>query len=291
MGGASFDSLIHLDEFPSPTPQTIHQCRFQEGVGSTGVGKAVNLARLGFETTLQANVGKDMYGSRIEEFLQIPNLTFLPYYDAQGTERHVNLMDANGDRISIFVHNSSDNPPIDLEAYLPALLAADVVIINIVNYCRKMLAYCQAHQKEVWTDLHDYDGKNLYHQDFLDASSYVLVSSLSLPAYKTFMHEQIQKGKKIVICTHGKEGASLLSANGEWIDMPILSDFELVDSNGAGDAFFAGFVYAYQEKMPLRKCMQIATIVAGLAISSPLIAYPDLNKIAVEKMWEKYYQH
>lgn len=48
IGGVSFNTMVYLDTFPQPLPQTIFSTGFHETVGSTGAGKALNLRKLGF---------------------------------------------------------------------------------------------------------------------------------------------------------------------------------------------------------------------------------------------------
>jgi sugar/nucleoside kinase (ribokinase family) len=238
LGGASYDAIVHLDSFPIPTPQTIHQCQFHEAVGSTGVGKAANLCKLGFDVDLQILTGNDHQGVIIREYVSKLPLNLLNDTDPNGTERHVNLMNALGQRISIFLTSTSSNPPIQYEKYLPNIQAADLVVLNIVDYCRKFIPLLQEHKKEIWTDLHDYDGLNLYHQDFIEAANYIFMSSDNLPDYQDCMLKLIESGKKLLVCTHGSQGASLLTPDKHWIHTPVMDGFERVDTNGAGDAFF-----------------------------------------------------
>jgi sugar/nucleoside kinase (ribokinase family) len=96
ISGASYDSIVYLDKFPEPLPQTIHESVFSEGPGSTGVGKASNLCHLGFNTSLQILVGDDYYGKQIRDFLSGKPVNQLVDIDPKGTERHVNLMNKTG---------------------------------------------------------------------------------------------------------------------------------------------------------------------------------------------------
>jgi len=202
--------------------------------------------------------------------------------DPNGTERHVNIMDKQGRRISIFVNPTSDEPPLRYVAMEKEIVQADFVVLNIVNYCRNYIPLLKKHGKEVWTDLHDYDGTSDYHQDFINASDYVFMSSDNLPNYRKTMQEIMTAGKKLVVCTHGKGGATLLTSEGEWIDSPALDRYKLVDANGAGDAFFSGFLYAYKRNYELADCMQHGHILGGLCISSSHIAADDLSIAKVE---------
>ncbi len=287
-GGASFNSIIHLDEFPQPIPTTIHDCKFKEAVGNTGVGKAVTLSKLGFDVTFHAMIGQDLYAEKIKLFLDQPNLNFIYDIDPKGTERHLNLMNHKGERISIFMNSISNDPAIDYKIFEGYLKSSDYVVVNISNYCRNILPICKAKRISIWTDLHDYDGNSIYHQDFIEASDYIFLSSDNLKNYKPFMQKMINVGKKLVVCTHGKEGASALTKQG-WIETPAINDFKIKDTNGAGDAFFSGFMYGFSINYSLEKCMQYGTIAGGLCIQSENIANDNLSEKIIENEYLKYY--
>jgi sugar/nucleoside kinase (ribokinase family) len=152
------------------------------------------------------------------------------------------------------------------------------VVLNIVDYCRNFIPLLKENNKEIWTDLHDYDGENAYHQDFIVASDFIFMSSDNLPDYQDCMMRLIENGKKLLVCTHGSKGASLLTAQKQWIHTPVMDGFERVDTNGAGDAFFAGFLYGYTRNLSLDICMKAGHIVAGACITSPELAFPGLSE-------------
>ncbi|SNR83301.1 carbohydrate kinase family protein [Lutibacter flavus] len=289
MGGASYNSVITLDEFPQPVPTTIHNCHFNETIGNTGAGKALTSAKLGFDTTFHALIGNDSFGEKVSSFLQEPNLNFINDADPLGTERHLNIMNRNGERISIFTNPSSDVPNIDYTKFKDQLVASDYIIINIANYCRYILPLCKLLKKEIWTDLHDYDGKNKYHQDFINESDYIFLSSDNLKNYREFMIAQINNGKKIVVCTHGKGGATAFTKERKWIEVPIIDAYKMKNTNGAGDSFFLGFLYGFSKGYSIKKCMQFGTITAGLCIQSEFITNKNLSEFKVEKEHQKYF--
>ncbi|MFT4143620.1 MAG: PfkB family carbohydrate kinase [Mobilitalea sp.] len=49
-----------------------------------------------------------------------------------------------------------------------------------------------------------------------------------------------------------------------------------MDSNGVGDNFFSGFLYAYSKGYPVQRCLEYGTISAGLCINSRSIVIPYL---------------
>jgi sugar/nucleoside kinase (ribokinase family) len=209
---------------------------------------------------------------------------FLYDIDPQGTERHVNLMAEDGGRISIYVAYASLEPRVSLTALEPVIAASNFVVINIINYCRWLIPLARRLGKPIWCDLHDWDGKNDYHRDFVAAADYVFMSSDALPDYRALMQSLITEGKRLVVCTHGRDGSTASTAGGEWFETPIIDDYPRVDTNGAGDAFFAGFLYGHAHGYTTAVCLRIASIVSGLCIGSHELVCMDLSaqRLAVE---------
>ncbi len=282
LSGASYDTIVYLPDFPQPVPQTIHQSVFTEGPGSTGVGKAANLCCLGFDTRLQVLIGNDWHGQQILNYLGTKEIRLFVDTDPAGTERHVNLMNNRGERISIFITSASSLPPIDYANYEKEIKQADTIVLNIVDYSRHFIPQLTKHNKEVWTDLHDYTDGNPYHEDFIKASDYIFLSSDNLTDYPTTMRKLMARGKKLVVCTHGKKGATTLDAHGNWIDLPILESFKVKDTNGAGDAFFSGFLYAHKKGLNLKECLLYGHILGGMCVNSEKIAADNLSIQEVE---------
>ncbi|MHC1778145.1 MAG: carbohydrate kinase family protein [Lentimicrobium sp.] len=288
-GGVSIDSIIYLPEFPEPIPQTIHECRFIETIGSTGSGKALNLCRLGFDVSLHAMIGNDGYGRRAVELLKHPNIDFSYDISPEGTERHTNLMNAAGERISIFTQNIPENPEIDYQQFTQLIADADLVVVNLSGYTKKILPMVKEHGKPVWTDLHDYDGQNPWHNDFVKYSDFILMSSDNMPDYRPFMMRMMNEGKELVVVTHGKKGSTGLDRYGNWYEVEAIPGVELVDSNGAGDAYFSGFLYGYSKGYNLVKCMQTGTIAGAMCINSPLLFHPELGPDNVESVYRNHF--
>ena len=289
LGGVSFDTIIHLNRLPEPKPTTIHYSETNETVGSTGAGKAFCLAKLNMDTTLQGLMGLDTYGEKIKCACRERNINYLYEIDPKGTERHTNLMDKQGRRISIYTNSSSFEPNVNYEAMEEYIKCSDYIVLNIINYCRNYIPLIKKYNKEIWTDLHDYDGKNPYHSDFMEAADYITMSSDCLEDYKTVMKELIGKGKKLVVCTHGKDGVSAIDAEGNWYDLPIINGYKMKDANGAGDNFFSGVLYGHSKGYPILKCLQLGTITAGLCITSPELVYELLTEELLNAEYDKYF--
>ncbi|MCP4423627.1 MAG: carbohydrate kinase family protein [Chloroflexi bacterium] len=293
LGGVSYNTMIYLEQFPPPQPQTVFSQGFHETVGSTGAGKALNLARLGFDVTLHGMIGEDEYGRKIRNHFANANINFLYDTDPAGTKRHVNLMDENGRRISIFISYGTHEPDVDWARLEPLIAGADLVALNIVNYCRHAIPLIKKHGKEIWCDIHTYDGQEDYHRDFIDAADVLFFSSEDMPDYRSFMERQIADGKKYVVATHGKDGSTALTAANEWLETPIIPTYNdaKTDTNGAGDAIFAGTLAGYANNLSIADSLRWGTIAAGMCVTNRELAHPDLSLQAIRAACQRHYRN
>ncbi len=72
---------------------------------------------------------------------------------------------------------------------------------------------------------------------------------------------------------------------------PIGADIqgEQVATNGAGDNFFAGFLYGHLQGYGVRRCLELGTIVGGLCVTSHELVLPDLSPALVEREYHQHY--
>ncbi len=289
VGGISRDLIIRMDSLPSGKPGSIFSSSSNWMIGGTGAGKALNLAALGFTTTLHAFLAEDENGAKIKSYMADQPIRFIAERDPAATASFTNLVDKNGQRISIFTAYCSHEPELDLSSIKQLITKADIVVLNITNYARQLIPLCKAEGKEIWTDIHDYDLKNEYHNDFIEAADMIQMSSDHIPNYRSFMEKLINQGKKLVVCTHGKLGASAINATGEWAEEPIISDYKTVDINGAGDSFFSGFLYAHVSGKNLRDCLRYGTLAAGLCVGSTELYSRELSPVKIESEYTVHY--
>lgn len=277
LGGISWNTMVYLDAFPEPKPQTVFARDANATVGSSGAGKAMNLARLGVDVALWGFVGEDPPGQRIREEMASRGIRLLTESDPLGTMRHVNLMDATGERISIFVNAGSDDLPVDHDVVAHLAAEADIVAVTIMNHCRRFLPMLRDLGKPVWVDLHSYDGTDSHHTEFIAAADYLLMSSTAMNDWRGFLEQRVAAGTDAAVCTHGASGASGLSAAEGWVDVPAVPVAEVVDTNGAGDAFFAGFATAWVTGSGLEAAMKSGARTAAEAVQSYDLA-PSLTR-------------
>lgn len=288
LGGVSYNLMMDVREFPTQEPQTIHAERFHEAVGSTGAGKSLALKRLGMDVRFHGVIGADRYGEIIRERMAAEQIPFFYNVDPQGTERHVNLMKRQtGERLSIFLQSPPEGILLDEERIESLIAEADVVFLNIAPYCRRLLPLLRKHQATVWCDLHSYDGKRAYFDDFIEHAHVLQFSSDLNPNYEETMKTLRQQGKELVICTHGAQGATAVDADGRWHSVAGLP-YEVTDTNGAGDNFFAGVLVGSALGHSVEVALRMGTVAAGLSVTSQELIDPELS---FEKLTAEYVRH
>ncbi|MCJ7624038.1 MAG: PfkB family carbohydrate kinase, partial [Anaerolineaceae bacterium] len=72
---------------------------------------------------------------------------------------------------------------------------------------------------------------------------------------------QIKDHVKLIVITHGKDGASIFIDGGEY-QIPVVPPNEIVDPTGVGDAFRGGFLKGYSLGMDWQTCGQMGSLAA-----------------------------
>lgn len=273
-GPASWNELVYLDALPQPRSQTLFAERHRTTVGGTSAGKALNLRALGREVVLRTVLGSDDVAPRVEDVLRRAGVTLLVEPSSDGrTERHLNLMGGAGERLSIYLQAPGDVPPgRTWDAAVGALTAAPAVVIDLAGPALPLLREARRLGKDVWCDVHDYDGEAEFHREFVESASYLFLSSDRLPEYRAFMEDRVAAGARLVVCTHGARGASALTADGEWIEVAAVPVEQVVDTNGAGDAFFAGYLDAHLRGVGVDEALGEGVRRGALCVQSPDLA-------------------
>ena len=284
VGGVSWNQVIDVPRLPQGRTETLFATAAREGIGATGSGKALNHARLGFDTRLHALVGDDPEGDRAAAELTSAGVELCRVADPAGTERHVNLMDPEGRRASVYVNGGTHDPDdamVSAEGLAAFTAGADYVWVNLANYARRVLPQLAARGTPVWADVHDWDGQNDFHRDFVDAARYLFLSDEALDD-AVGLAAHLARSRELVVVTHGSRGATALLAGHEPLFVPAV-EVKAVDPNGAGDAFCAGVAYGHSRGWDWPWALRAGAAVAAGCVASPHLADPDLTGEWVER--------
>lgn len=90
---------------------------------------------------------------------------------------------------------------------------------------------------------------------------------------KTLPHNQIfeffhNEGVDIVCLTLGSKGVKLSQKGKDLIEMPAVKIERVLDTTGAGDAFWSGFLFAFINKKPIKECLDVALKLAALKLQN-----------------------
>jgi len=91
-------------------------------------------------------------------------------------------------------------------------------------------------------------GENLPHREIFD-----------------FFHSE---GVETICLTLGSKGVKLSQKGEDIIQLPAIKIEKVMDTTGAGDAFWSGFLFAYTKKKPMRECLEVALQLAALKLQN-----------------------
>lgn len=241
-GPASWNSIVVLDRLPEPVPHMQFAEDSWETIGGTSAGKALSLTALGRQTLLYALSAGDEPGERVRDALGRAGVRTL-WGEGDATERHLNLMTRGGERVSLYLASPGATDGADDDALVAAMRGADVIVLDLAAEPLRLLPAARATGRPIWVDVHDYDGEADFHRPFLDAADAVFCNADRLADPVAFLRSRISAGSSLAVCTLGAEGAVALDADG--VEHRVAAaPVDVVDTNGAGDAFLAGVLDA-----------------------------------------------
>lgn len=280
-GPATWNDLILLDELPQPVPHMQFAKAKWSTIGGTSAGKSLHLAGLRIATRLHAFLGPDDDGMRIGDLLSIAGVDLAPRWSAQ-TERHVNLMTSEGARVSLYTAVPSAPTVKDLAEIRDDLLRAEHAVLDLSAAGAAMIDDLRRsdHRPTIWVDLHDYDGRSEFHEPFVRNADVVFMSADAVDDPWALLRSCIERGPRVAVCTLGAEGAIAIDATGRTSQVPAHDVPEVVDANGAGDAFMAGFIAAHLGNSQMPSSLEAGAIQAAVALGTRHL-HPVLDRLIV----------
>jgi sugar/nucleoside kinase (ribokinase family) len=282
VGGVAWNLLVEVPRLPTDLT-TLHATSHREGIGGTGAGKALHLARLGIITRFHALLGEDAPGQQVRQVLDEAGVAVTAWPDPAGTERHLNLMDPTGDRVSIFLDHASPDPDVSAEELAAFCGGADLLFVSLTHYAGRVLPLLAGDGRPVWVDLHDWDGEpDAFRDPFIEHGSHLFVSDVRLPD-PLVTATRLVEGKELVVVTHGSRGATAFFPDREPLFVPVYDAGPVVDTNGAGDAFSVGVAYGLAQGWDRGRALQAGAVVAGGCVASPDLCDPGLSPAWLEQ--------
>ncbi|GAA3387174.1 sugar kinase [Streptomyces roseoviridis] len=274
LGGAGVDTIVYVPELPLPYADS-HMIRpgIETRAGQTGDFVALGLHRLGLRTHHLDLVGADPEGDLVRALHRDQGIPLTEVRQPAGTKRAVNLVGPDGRRLSLYDatrgHDDDRLPPHTVKALAARSRHAHV---SLTQPCAHTLPLLREAGVTISTDLHDWDGSAAYHQSFAFAADIVFLSTTALDDPERTLREIAVRGRaSVVVGTAGAAGALLLTGPDEDLHhVPAVTPpGPVVDSNGAGDAFAAGFLYAWLAGADPVTCALHGTVAGAFACTVP----------------------
>ncbi|SEE81391.1 Sugar or nucleoside kinase, ribokinase family [Streptomyces sp. 3213] len=273
LGGAGVDTVVHVPELPLPYADSY---MIDHGIttraGQTGDFMALGLSALGLRTHHLDLLGADPEGDLVRAFHRDHGIPLTEVPGPAGTKRAVNLVGPDGRRLSLY--DSTRAHPEDRLPQPTVRALAETsrhTHVSITQPCAHALPTLREAGVTISTDLHNWDGKSPYQEEFALAADIVFLSTTALtdtPART--MRAIAEHGRaELVVATAGAKGAYLLADDEVTHIPPVTPPSPLVDSNGAGDAFAAAFLYGWLNRETPQRAALYGTIAGAHACTVP----------------------
>ncbi|WP_181442128.1 adenosine kinase [Streptomyces tateyamensis] len=271
LGGAGVDTIVQVPQLPLPYADSYHVPGIVTRAGQTGDMVALGLAALGLRTHHLDLLGADPEGELVRALHREHGvgLTALPH--PGGTKRAVNLVGPDGRRLSLYDGTRGGAA----DGLSPAVVdelarRSRHAHVAITQPCASALPMLHAAGVTTSTDLHDWDGRNPYHEEFAFQADLVFLSAAALADPEATMRSIAERGRaRAVVATAGADGAYLL-ADGAVRQLPAVEPpAAVVDSNGAGDAFACGFLFGWLAGEPWGRCAGYGARAGAYACTVP----------------------
>lgn len=265
------------------------------GIGTAVSGVAYNLAKalriLGQQVTLCSMTGPDLPGETIRRELEALGVSTANIKTClQETPGSVVLYDPEGKR-QIYC-DLKDIQETDYGFSPEICRDVDLVAACNINFNRPLLRAAKEAGKIIATDVHVLrDLYDDYNREFMEAADILFLSDEGIgDDYRGFLGElgRIYHNQIIVLGRGGKGAALYLPTEGQFHELPAVQVGSVVNTVGAGDALFSGFLQGYVKGLSPLEALQRAQIFAAAKIrtsgaSQGFITEEELESLFLKK--------
>ena len=271
-GLINIETTLRVESFPLPYfPVTYPFGGIDNSVSGVGFNIAKALTRLGHEVTLLSFVGRDPAGELAKNALHSAGLDTSYVRESDATAQSVILYDKEGRRqihVDLKSHQEIQYPAAD---FSEAAARCDLAILCNINFSRPLLAEAKKSGLPIYTDVHALASVNdAYNNDFMDAADTLFVSHerMEEPPHEFARKLHEAHGTRVIVVGMGRDGALLSLRAGHQAMIPAVSPRPVVNTIGAGDALFSGYVHGVLGGLTETEALRCAVVYAGYKVGS-----------------------
>ena len=265
----------------------------RESDGGVAANIAYNLALLGQRSTLLASIGQDArdYLAKLEKMgVDVSKVHF--------SEKHTASFSVLTDKADCQVGGFYPGAMADATSLQIAPYKAEEVFVVISPHDPAQMITqvkeCVEYHKRLFFDV----GQQIFNLDKKDiltgikAAELLILNDYELASIMKKLHlnkREIIEMVKIVIITKGATGCELYQKNANILKVKAVKLDQVVDPTGAGDAFRAGFIYAYLRNLDLEFCARLANVCASFVVEQHGTQEHHFTLYTVKKRFEETY--
>lgn len=266
------------------------------GIQSSVSGVAYNVSKaltaLDNEVRISSFVGNDDESKRILSALSSEKIDdSLIYSELRETPVSIALYDDNGKRQIYCDLKDIQERGMDFSRIEDAVLESDLVVLCNINFNRANLKHVKKIGKTIACDVHVLsDVNDEFNRDFMEYADILFLSDERLPCSADRFIRQLKETypSKIIVIGMGEKGAMLYERDKDTVHkLAALSIGNIVNTIGAGDALFSGFLNYYVKGFPALEALSRAEVFAALKIQHNGAAKGFCSEDDVEKIYRQ----
>ena len=263
------------------------------GIKSNVSGVAYNIVKalktLGDDVTLTSFVGNDFEGDYVLKELENSNIdTSNIKKELKETPTSIVLYDNEGKRQIYCDLKDIQEKTYDINETLTS--DKDILVLCNINFNRESIK--KVKNKVIATDVHVFNNVyDEYNKEFLENANILFLSDEAINInYEEFiMNIENVYHNDIIVLGMGKNGSLMyVKEENKFYHVPAIDTGVIVNTVGAGDALFSGFIHYYAKGYSPIECLKRATLVAShkICFNGGAIGHPTEEK--VEELYNKF---
>ncbi len=281
-----FENMPRLPE----EGEEIFTDRFSLCLGGGVPGTMVTLGRLGIKTKTVTELSNDMFSSFAKEEFRKAGVEPVNVYEGERIAVNITAGAITKNDRTFWSYGNNQNE-VNSQKIYEALKGAKVVAMHQDN--PEVYRRLKQEGTTIILDTGFVENMSLEsYSEIFDIADYFLpnrTEALKITGETDPEKAAIKLSEffETVIVKLDKDGC-LIYKNGEFTCVKSVDEFTRVDSTGAGDAFFAGFIYGLMKGESVEKCVLYGNLTGGKCVTAVGCTTAYLTEDELLSMAEKY---